>query len=293
VGRVATILVNWNGLRDTLACIESLAVQSYGDCAIIVVDNGSTEDPSLIAAQYPEVVLIRNRDNLGFCGGANIGIRKAAEMRAEYCWILNNDTEVAPDCLARLVEALDDDADLAAVAHPIFYFYNRRLQWFAGGVFHHGLPKHRGFMRSGCGAEKDEISTEFLTGCSFLARTSVLQELEGFDENYFCYVEDVDLSVRIKDHGYRIGYVPEALVWHKVSRSTGSHAPVKLYYKHRNMFYFLRKFQFPIRTKLRWWLISARFLISLLLKHRRPKSAGYLLLGLIHGAIGRVGPFRA
>ena len=136
MGRVATILVNWNRLQDTLACLGSLAAQSYSDCTTIVVDNGSSEDASFITMRYPEVVLICNQDNLGFCGGTNIGIRKAAELGAEYCWILNNDTTVAPDCLARLVKALEDDAGLAAVAHPIFYFYDRRLLWFAGGIFH-------------------------------------------------------------------------------------------------------------------------------------------------------------
>ena len=156
VTRVAIILVNWNGLEDTLACLESLAAQSYRDCTIIVVDNGSSEDVSLIAMRHPEVVLIRNQENLGFSGGNNIGIRKAAELGTEYCWILNNDTEVAPDCLARLVQALDNDAGLAAVAHPIFYFYDRRLQWFAGGIFRHGLPTHREFMKPKSDASLEE-----------------------------------------------------------------------------------------------------------------------------------------
>ena len=289
MSRVATILVNWNGLEDTLACLGSLVAQSYRDCTMFVIDNGSSEDISLIAMRHPEVLLIRNQDNLGFSGANNIGIRKAAELGIEYCWILNNDTEVAPDCLARLVQALDSDAGVAAVGHPIFYFYEPHLQWFAGGIFRHGLPAHREFMKPKGDASLDQVWTEYLTGCSFLARTGVLQELEGFDENYFCYVEDVDLSIRIKEHGYRIGYVPEAFVWHKVSRSTGDRSPVKLYYRHRNMLYFLRKFQRPGRVKLVWWLKSLRFVVSLLLKARQPKAAGYVFRGLIHGATGRMG----
>ena len=81
--RVAIILVNWNGLEDTLACLASLAAQSYRDCIIIVVDNGSNEDLSLIAVRHPEVVVICNRDNLGFSGGNNIGIKKAGEIGIE------------------------------------------------------------------------------------------------------------------------------------------------------------------------------------------------------------------
>jgi GT2 family glycosyltransferase len=289
VSRVAIILINWNGLQDTLACIASLEAQSYRDFKVIVVDNDSRDDPSVIATAHPGVVLIRNEDNIGFCGGNNVGIRAAAALDACYCWILNNDTEVAPDCLARLVDALDEDADVAAVAHPIMYDQDRRLHWFAGGVFRHGVPKHLGYMESNAPADLGEGTTEYLTGCSFLARTDVLQELEGFDENYFCYVEDVDLSVRIKAQGYRIGYVPEAVVWHKVSRSTAVRSPIKLYYKNRNMFYFLRKFRCPAGVKVRWWLNSARFVVSLLLKHRRPKAAWYVIRGWVHGMAGRMG----
>ena len=83
--------------------------------------------------------------------------------------------------------------------------------------------------------------------------------------------------------------MPEALIWHKVSRSTGLRSPLKLYYKHRNILYFLRKFQRPLRVKFVWWLRSSRFVVSLLLKGRQPKAAGYLFLGLMHGATGRMG----
>lgn len=287
--RIAIILVNWNGLQDTLACLASLAAQSYQHCTTIVLDNHSREDASIITVHHPEVVLIRNRDNLGFCGANNIGIRKAVELGAEYCWILNNDTEVAHDCLARLVDALDENVDVAAVAHPIIYYYDRRLYWFAGGILRHGLPAHRGYMEPHTETELGEVSTEFLTGCSFLARTKVLHELDGFDEKYFCYVEDVDLSMRIRTRGYRIGYVPKAVVWHKVSRSTGVRSPLLVYYTHRNMLYFLRKFRWPVRVKLRWWLKALRFVVSLLLKHHKPMTAWYLLRGLVHGMTGPMG----
>ncbi|MBU2478892.1 MAG: glycosyltransferase family 2 protein [Gammaproteobacteria bacterium] len=291
--RVAIILINWNGLQDTLACLGSLATQTYRDCTTIVVDNHSSEDISVINVTYPDVVVIRNQDNLGFCGGNNIGINKAAELDIEYCWILNNDTEVAPDCLAHLVNALDGDPDVAAVAHPIIYYDDRRLYWFAGGVFRQGLPKHRDYMAPIANAGTDSTTTEYLTGCSFLARTRVLQKLGGFDEHYFCYVEDVDLSIRIKEQGHRLGYVPEAVVWHKVSRSAGVRSPLKLYYKSRNMLYFLNKFKRPAGLKLRWLLRSARISVVLVLKHRHPKAAWYMIRGLIHGATGRMGRIAA
>ena len=293
MARVGIILVNWNGLQDTLTCVASLEAQAYRDFTIIVVDNHSCDDPGMITTRYPDVVLIRNSDNLGFGAANNIGLHKAAELGAEYCWILNNDTEVAADCLARLVEALDRDRDAAAVGHPIDYYDDPMLRWFNGGRFSHDLPKHHGYLEPIRVGDAIDVSTEYLTGCSFLARTDVLTALDGFDEKYFCYVEDVDLSLRIKQRGLGIGYVPEALVWHKVSRSAGVRSPTKLYYKHRNMLYFLRKFERPASAKVRWWLFSARSFTSLLLKHHRAKAAWYLLRGLIDGAVGRMGRLEA
>jgi GT2 family glycosyltransferase len=289
MSRVVIVLVNWNGLQDTLECLASLQRQSYRDWTAIVVDNDSRDDPSEIVTRFPDVLLIRNNDNLGFCGGNNVGIRKAAGLGAEYIWILNNDTEVDADCLGKLVAALDRDISLGAVAHPIDYFDDRQLHWFAGGYFRKGLPAHRGYFQPVSQTALLPEGTEYLTGCSFLARTRILQELDGFDERYFCYVEDVDLSMRIKARGYGIGFVPDAVVWHKVSRASGIRSPVKLYYKHRNMLYFLSKFQRPAIIKLRWWLISMRYIVSLLLKHHDPKAAWSLARGLAHGAAGCMG----
>ena len=287
--RVAIVLINWNGLEDTLSCLASLGEQSFHDWLAIVVDNGSVEDPAEIEKQYPETVLIRNGDNLGYCGGNNVGIRRAEEIGVDYCWILNNDTVVAPDCLEKLVSALDQQPLLGAVTHPIGYFDDRNLYWFAGGYFKKGIPAHRGYFQPVGDVEGNKNDTEFFTGCSFLARTSILKQLNGFDENYFCYVEDVDLSMRILSLGYRVGYVPDAVVWHKVSRASGIRSPIKLYYKHRNMLYFLRKHRRPIWVRLRWWGISLRYVLSLLIKYRDPQAAFALLRGLIHGAIGVTG----
>ena len=116
-----------------------------------------------------------------------------------------------------------------------------------------------------------------------------MEEVGGFDEKYFCYVEDVDLSLQLRKFGYQIAYVPDAIVWHKVSKSTGKYSPIKLYYKHRNMLYFLKKFEFPKHVAIQWWASSIRFIISLILKHRRSKAAWYLAKGLLDSVHGKMG----
>lgn len=287
-GRVAIVLLNWNGLKDTTECLSSLAKLNYRNYQTIVVDNASDEDITILSSHYPDVIVIRNQENYGYAKGNNVGIRKAAELGCEYCWVLNNDTEVAPDSLDKLVEALDHDKGLAAVTNLILYYDDRTLSWFAGGIFEKGLPAHRGYYQKAI--EHDTFTeTEYLSGCSFLARTDVLEKISGFDERYFCYVEDVDISLQIRALGHRIAYVPEAIVWHKVSHSTGVGSPIPTYYKHRNMLYFLRKFNSPMNVSLFWWLTSIRYSISLLLKHHRPKNAWYLIRALIDATSNRMG----
>lgn len=288
VKRVAIIILNWNGLDDTLECLSSLSELEYKNYQIIVVDNNSTEDISTLPEQYPGVILIRNHDNYGFCKGNNIGIEKAVELKYDYCWILNNDTVVAKDCLGKLVDALSQDESIAAVTNRVDYYQDHSLSWFAGGIFLNGIPAIRGFFEK-INDNHEQEDTEYLVGCSFLARTDILNKVGGFDENYFCYVEDVDISMKIRELGWKIIYSKDAVVWHKVSASTGIHSPLKLYYKHRNMLYFLRKFNNPINPSVRWYLSSFRYILSLLVKHRNPKAAWYLFRGLVDGTKGRMG----
>lgn len=286
--RVAIVLLNWNGLQDTLECLSSLASLLYKAYQVIVVDNHSDEDLSLMVERYPEVTLIRNADNYGFCQGNNIGINRAAALGLEYCWILNNDTQVSPDCLGKLVAVLDNDEKIAAVTNRIDYYDDRTVSWFTGGIFENGLPTHRGYFQPLI-EDNESFATEYLSGCSFLARTEVLKTLDGFDESYFCYVEDVDLSLRIRALGLKIAYAGDAIIWHKVSRSSGMESPAKLYYKHRNMLYFMKKFNKPIWSRVRWWLLSIRYVFSLLLKHRDARAAYYLGRGLFDALRGHRG----
>lgn len=288
--RVAIILLNWNGIDDTLECIASLERLDFPSYRIIVVDNASRVDPSDQLADRTNVIVVRNNANLGFAMGNNVGIRRAAKLGAQYCWILNNDTEVEPDSLRKLVDRLDADQTFGAVTNLILYSADRSLVWFAGGIFDRHIPAHRGFF-----TQRESIpvgtDTEYLSGCSFLAHTDILTRIGGFDERYFCYVEDIDISMRMLHAGMRIGYVPDAVVYHKVSRSTGTgaYSPAKLYYKHRNMLYFYGKFHHPSEARRRWWLMSLRLAASLVLKHHKPAAAWHLLHGLTDATRGRMG----
>lgn len=290
--RVGIVLLNWNGLGDTLQCLESLQHSDYSNWVAIVVDNNSSENPEKIIELFPETLLVLNEENTGFTGGNNIGFQRVAELRCDYCWVLNNDTVVEPDCLSKLVAAMASNRELGAVTNLITYYEKPELSWFAGGELKRGLPCIRGYFEPIEYKGEEYVSvedTDYLCGCSFIAQTDILQKIGGFDEAYFCYVEDVDISLRIKQLGYRIGYLGSAVVRHKVSKSTGFHSPIKLYYKHRNLLYFLNKFNMPLSTRLKWWGSSARFIASLLVKHSKPEPAWFLARGLWDGERGKMG----
>src|SRR5579863_8615618 len=108
--KVSVIVLNWNGGNDTVGCLSSLQRLNYENCSVIVIDNGSTDDsPALIREAFPDVELLETGQNLGFAGGCNVGIRRALAQRADFIWLLNNDTTVHPDALNAMVEKAETD----------------------------------------------------------------------------------------------------------------------------------------------------------------------------------------
>jgi GT2 family glycosyltransferase len=287
--RIAVLVLNWNGLSDTLACLESLTQVTSPPLHIFVIDNHSSESPEPLFDRFRQVIPLRNSSNLGYAGGNNVGFHHACTAGFDYIWVLNNDTRVAPDALIKMAEALDRDPGLGAVSNLILYMSDAEERvWYAGGILEQGLSRHRGmgWLRSQLSSES---GTDFLSGCSFLIRRQVIEQVGGFDERYFCYAEDVDLSVRICQHGWRLGYVPDAVVWHSVSASSGHLSATKIYYKYRNKLLFLKKHRFPLRSMLRWYVRSLRYAVSLWLKHKRPDLSMDMLIALWHGTLNHSG----
>ena len=140
VAEVAVILLNWNGLDDTIECVHSLLEQDYPDFHIFVVDNGSLVDPEAAIGKFPRTTLIKTGDNYGFCRGNNIAIDAAWRLRCKYCWILNNDTVVESDALSILVGFLKKHPECNAVTNRMNYANDRNSCWFAGGTIRADVP---------------------------------------------------------------------------------------------------------------------------------------------------------
>jgi GT2 family glycosyltransferase len=223
-GPVAVVILNWNGWQDTLACLESLDTLEGDRPRIIVVDNGSTNDSAArIAEARPDVELIRSERNLGFAGGTNLGIRHALAGGAAFVWLLNNDTVVAPDALETLLEPLLRDERVGAAASVILEYDDpSTVQVWGGGGIH--LWTGWAWLNSDGAAEPG-----FLNGTSLVLRGAALAEVGLFDETYFLYWEDADLSLRLKAAGWRLAVAEGSRVRHKGAASTGGFQSVEAY----------------------------------------------------------------
>jgi GT2 family glycosyltransferase len=239
--RVAIVIVNWNGMRDTLECLASLQQDHFQEKQVIVVDNGSADESvSTIRAAFPEVTVLETSANLGFTGGNNVGIEYALKAGAEYVYLLNNDTVCAPDALSALITAAEEEPGLGLLTPVIHYYDEPEEIWFGGSRIDLslGVALHDNSRVPTLVEQPREIP--WASGCAMLLRAEVVKRLGGFDDRYFLIWEDVDLSMRVRQSGSRIGLVPAARIYHKVSRSFAGLSWMGRYYHTRNRLLLVR-----------------------------------------------------
>ena len=233
--RIAAIVVNWNSNSLLQRCLKSLSRQTVRLDKIIIVDNAS-EDGSYVGLdkQYQNVTLIRLDTNTGFAIANNIGVKEAKG----YDWIalVNPDAFVRPDWLERLVEAAKKYPEYACFGSRLLTGTDGTMLDGAGDIYHiSGLAWRRHHGQSADGRDLD--LREIFSPCAAAAlyRREAFLKVGGFDESYFCYFEDVDLGFRLRLASYRCLYVPEAVVYHVGSATTGKHSDFTIYHGHRNL----------------------------------------------------------
>lgn len=222
---MTAVVLNWCGEDDTAACLRSLLAGDYPALTILLVDNGSPDGSGeRLHAAFPAIAYLQTGANLGYTGGNNAGIRWAMEAGADYVLILNNDTVVEPAAVRRLVEAASGVERIGATAPKILYFAKPDRIWFGGGHLSrlHGLGLHEQQGERDAPGPADTVrDITFATGCCCLFPTDALRTVGVFAEDFFAYVEDVELSLRLARAGYRILYQPEARVLHRVPLDEG------------------------------------------------------------------------
>lgn len=234
--RVCAVVLNWNGADEAIQCLEHLAQQTYPHLETIVVDNGSVDDSvTRIRAAFPDVTVLENEVNLGFAGGINIGIRYALAQGFDFVLPLNNDLVLAPDCVEELVAS--SNLGFSFVTATIYYANDSRRIWSIGGNVHPLTLEKVGDARDEVDEAQlpDVMARDFVPGGATLMACRTLKEIGLFDEGYFLYYEDMDLSLRARRAGFRAAVATSARMWHGIARSSGgSDSPRERYWMARS-----------------------------------------------------------
>lgn len=309
--RIGIVLLNWNGHRDTLECVESLRASRRAFHELVVVDNGSRDgSPEILKKHFAErkdpfhVELILLDRNTGFTGGVNTGLNYLKE-RCDAYWLLNNDTYVDPGALDALARAIFEEGHPVATSKILVRDSDPPVIWFAGGD--DTLPRMhihsplRGVGEVDRGQFDAARSVDFASGCSLFISRLALDQIGLLDDIFFAYGEDADWAFRAREKGISIRYVPASVVWHGVSRSTGdnnrfggrSH-PIQYYLNVRSRLILLRRHLDGLRRlyALAYFLAPyPAIMLYNLLRGRRVKARA-IWLGILDGARSDLRPRR-
>ena len=216
---VYIIVLNWNGLDLTVACIESLKKCDYDNYRLLVIDNCSSDgSDAALKPAYPWLTIIENDRNIGFTGANNIGMRYALEQGAEFVWLLNNDTEVAPDCLSLLVDELTHFENVGMISPILYYFDDPNRVQFCGSyldrsTFFLVYPENKVTAPESCFVTGDSVC---LWGTALLLKRSLIEHVGYLNDNYFAYWEDTEYSMRVLEAGFQGRVCTAAALYHKM-----------------------------------------------------------------------------
>lgn len=295
VPKVAVVILNWNGWKDTIACLESVFGINCPNYQVILVDNGSTDDSvEHIGKAYPNVELLETGKNLGWSGGNNVGIRYALEREADYILLLNSDVKVESGAITALVEvAQESKASIVgsvvkdALSSEIL-FAGSRYPWmfFASETERRRIPSSRWWS-----------SYEAQGSSMFLSRELLIERAKepGYflDESLFLYCEEIEIGAWCKRNGRKTVIARDSIVFHKVATSSGGKRnPSSFYYLTRNRVLLAHRYlhgsiriAFEIGFPL-WRLTRA----AMYLAKGHPEISEAILKGLADGYGGRMGP---
>lgn len=221
IGRVSVVIPNWNGKKFLADCLDSLLAQSYGDLEIIVVDNGSKDGSiEFLSSNYKQVKVARFEVNTGFSVAVNRGI---TESSGEFVALLNNDTVVDSQWISEMVSVLEAHPEAGSCGCKMLAYDDHSLLDGAGdGYRRGGLPGRIGHREIDQGQFDTQRYILGACGGAALYRRCLFDDIGLFDEDYFAYLEDVDLGLRAQSAGYKCLYVPTAIMYHLGCGTTGS-----------------------------------------------------------------------
>lgn len=261
IEKVSVIIVNWNGERFLERCLDALMNQTIKPHEIILVDNASSDESLEIVRRFPLVRLIALDHNSGFARGNNLAINMASD-ESEWIALINPDAFADPYWLEALLASVESNPEFDMFGSKLVNAANPMLLDGAGDVYHmSGLVWRRGYGKPVSEVTNKECEVFSPCAAAALYRRSALRKSGGFDESYFCYVEDVDLGFRLRLAGYRCLYVPQSVVHHVGSGTTGGQdSDFALYHGHRNLVWTYVK---NMPSTLLWLLLPLHVLLNL------------------------------
>ena len=255
--RVSVIVVNWNRADLLRQCLAALSRQTSGDFELILVDNGSEDDSLEVARAFAAapVRLITNSENRGFCAANNQGIDAA---KGDYIALLNNDAEPRPRWLEAMLEAAEADPTAGMIASKILVAEQPDVIDKAGHlIYPDGQNRGRGHGERDEGQYDTAEEVAWPDGCAALYRKAMLDQIGGFDEQFFAYADDAELGLRARIAGWKAVYAPEAVVHHRRGETLGRYSEQRLFLIERNRIWLAAKL-FPARM---WPAVPIHYLL--------------------------------
>ncbi|MCL4383976.1 glycosyltransferase family 2 protein [Patescibacteria group bacterium] len=271
MAKIAIIILNWKQPDLTIDTLKSFLNITHANFQfhIFLLDNGSGDGSYGKLSEFSQnntyITLLKSDDNLGFAKGNNFVISQVLKLGYEYILLANNDIIVKPDFLEKLVDVLDKNRRVAAISPKIYFapgheYYTQRYHkkdlgkviWALGGKIDWNNIYGSNLKIDEVDHGQFDIPTkhiDFLSGCCCLIRGEVLKNTGLFNEKYFMYLEDADLSTRFKLHGYEIMVYPQSVIWHLNSGSSSASSPLHSYFISRNRLIFGLSYA-SLRTKL-------------------------------------------
>lgn len=276
--KIGIVIVNYNGEKYQNDALKTIYESSYDNFEIIIVDSGSKDNSIAMAKEvYPNVHYLLQEENVGVAKGNNIGIRYAIEkLQVDYVLLLNNDVELDKDTIRYLIE----EANPNTIVVPKIYYYDPHdMLWFAGGsmVWNKGESEHWGNFETDHGQFDLRKEITYSPTCCMLIHKSVFERVGYIDETVFMYFDDTDFCARVNKAGIKILYVPESIMWHKVSSAGGgSDSKIQVYYMTRNKLYYMNKHKEELKFPARIFTYS-KFIVKYLISPIYKRNDKYIM----------------